>query len=656
MNDVKGSFEQSRNFWKTLSEPKQTPLGTTGASNKEKEKESARDRTSRVVHKVIAQFEQLSPSAEIQEQEESKGKEKVYSKEPEKEKEEVSQSQVGKLRNLFESQVNPAAVQTSNRSQSQRVSISPHFLKEQTNTDKEKLNLQLRILSNVRDDKVFNDKLGQLIEKLKNMSISDNSQENIAIIENAYKRMCQILESRSEDPKFELEQHLYSKIGDIQLQISDLKQTTEEAKDLSSLSSSEVREARLSGKEEIVKLWENELENLLQYDESQLKEKGFDIINNLELFEKRMEKELKFLPDIKSNLAKRLSEEISQLRNKYNESKVLDLKSIKDDLEILSKIKVTEVTKKTTRDLNGNKRSYTLYPDGRIYVHLKKAEYAFLGGKIRRAVLGIGGVKKAKLMQNTEDEKFLVRAILKKQMATTTKNNVIQFLNEMKGEKYIFQMDYQTWKSRPRKDIFGKLKKSIEKEAFIADYYPYVGGDPQIPEKLNMQIALQISRGLKTIHDKGWVHRDLKPTNLFINWDPANPDQVEAVIADPDCVHRVTDEARNEVVGTPGYIAPEYFPPNGVSDAKPVDIFALGATLLELYTKKRAPWTEGVQTTVRYMNVMGGGAYLQTLEGMNKNPNDLERLILDMLKYNPEERPKIDEVIARLEALQSAAA
>jgi eukaryotic-like serine/threonine-protein kinase len=110
--------------------------------------------------------------------------------------------------------------------------------------------------------------------------------------------------------------------------------------------------------------------------------------------------------------------------------------------------------------------------------------------------------------------------------------------------------------------------------------------------KLSVENALKImhqtAQGLATAHDKGVIHRDLKPGNLMLT--PRGHVKIAdfgIALATQDFSKKLT--STGEFVGTPGYLSPEVCLGKTVDQRS--DIFALGIVLYEMLAG-RLPFTD----------------------------------------------------------------
>ncbi|KAF3448767.1 hypothetical protein FNV43_RR09480 [Rhamnella rubrinervis] len=100
--------------------------------------------------------------------------------------------------------------------------------------------------------------------------------------------------------------------------------------------------------------------------------------------------------------------------------------------------------------------------------------------------------------------------------------------------------------------------------------------------EMRMKIAFGAAKGLQYLHQNNIIHRDMRPNNILVTHD------YESMLGDFGLArtHEDTDHSSETgVVGTLGYLAPEYAESGRVS-AK-TDVYAYGIILLQLITGLR---------------------------------------------------------------------
>ncbi len=163
-------------------------------------------------------------------------------------------------------------------------------------------------------------------------------------------------------------------------------------------------------------------------------------------------------------------------------------------------------------------------------------------------------------------------------------------------------------------------------------------------------LAHRVGGALAVAHAAGLVHRDVKPSNIFL----PGGDLTRAKLLDFGLVRRGDTSLRltmtGQIVGTPIYMAPEQARGDAVFDAR-VDVFALGCVLFECLVGRpafQAPSILAVLARILFEpspRPADCGAVL---------PPELDALVASMLAKYPDERPRdAADVVRRLEAVGS---
>jgi serine/threonine protein kinase len=181
------------------------------------------------------------------------------------------------------------------------------------------------------------------------------------------------------------------------------------------------------------------------------------------------------------------------------------------------------------------------------------------------------------------------------------------------------------------------------------------------PWKEAMSIAFEICEGLRLIHEKGIIHRDLKSGNIMLCKQGSamrvvlmdfglardfGADAFEGGSSSP--VGRPGKTLPQMIMGTPEYMAPEQFEAKPVSPA--TDIYALGIILYELVTGLH-PYAADtpVAAAIRRAKLPPPPSSLRA-----RVPRQCDRVIERCLEYAPEKRFQSAKEVAK--ALQAGPA
>ncbi|MGL6096982.1 MAG: serine/threonine-protein kinase, partial [Fimbriiglobus sp.] len=201
---------------------------------------------------------------------------------------------------------------------------------------------------------------------------------------------------------------------------------------------------------------------------------------------------------------------------------------------------------------------------------------------------------------------------------------------------------------------------------FSMEYVPgrtlsdVIKSDGKVDPETAVGYILQAARGLKHAHDRGMIHRDVKPENLLLN------EQGMVKVADLGLVKTPDGGAAVDLtesgsglkglppnmtgtkmaLGTPAYMAPEQCRDATAVDHR-ADIYSLGCTLYALVTG-RPPYEGG--TAVDLMTQHAYRPLVPPDQLVTRVPRELSVVIQKMMAKDPEDRfADMGEVVRVLE-------
>jgi serine/threonine protein kinase len=164
-----------------------------------------------------------------------------------------------------------------------------------------------------------------------------------------------------------------------------------------------------------------------------------------------------------------------------------------------------------------------------------------------------------------------------------------------------------------------------------------------------VKIFKQIAQGLAHMHGRGFVHADMKPSNVLITED----DQVKIIDLGQGCP---IGTVKKRIQGTPGYMAPEQAHRQTITPK--TDIYNLGATMYWVLVREVIPTALPPKDD---SNSLYSGALDAEMVGAAVPPHVrnsrihplLSKQIMDCVQLDPEKRPESMEFVAnRLELIE----
>jgi serine/threonine protein kinase len=237
--------------------------------------------------------------------------------------------------------------------------------------------------------------------------------------------------------------------------------------------------------------------------------------------------------------------------------------------------------------------------------------------------LGEGGMGVVYKAQDTNLDRFVALKFLPPHVAASTDDKA-RFLQEAKAVASLAHPNICTIHSVEEEDGKAFIVMEFVEGKTLKDM------DQNSPLKQAVEIGTQVADGLAAAHEKGIIHRDIKPDNIMIRKD-GRVQIMDFGLAKLRGVSRLTKEGTT--VGTAGYMSPEQV--QGKDTDHRTDIFSLGVVLYELFAGE-SPFKGIHETAITYEIVNVDPAPLSAIKP-DIDPQ-LDSIILECLEKEPAER------------------
>ena len=269
------------------------------------------------------------------------------------------------------------------------------------------------------------------------------------------------------------------------------------------------------------------------------------------------------------------------------------------------------------------------------------AEFHQIAGYDVVATLGEGAASKLYRVRDKHGEEYCLKRVVKN--SPSEQRFIDQAVTEYEISK---QLD---------SPLIRKVHKLIRQRALLRTsevlvLMELVVGQTLESIKFNGMVSycklfLAAAKGLKCMHDAGFVHADIKPNNIMVT----KQGTVKLIDFGQSCKNGTVKE---RIQGTPDYIAPEQVKRQPITPK--TDMFNLGATMYWLLTEKRVP------TMMPRKKDRGETVQLRTeepektlqppIELRPDCPPALSNLILECVAKDPNDRPDhMQSVMDRVE-------
>jgi serine/threonine protein kinase len=238
------------------------------------------------------------------------------------------------------------------------------------------------------------------------------------------------------------------------------------------------------------------------------------------------------------------------------------------------------------------------------------------------------------VLEDEKDQRWIDQVQLEYDIGSKLKHPAIRAIHLLKKEK-----------SGGFGGIGGKVRE-IALFMELIDATP-LSDIPRPTMDICIDLFRQVAEGMQHMHDKGFVHADMKPLNILVDVETWHAKIIDLGQA---CKVGETKERRQ---GTPGFMAPEQVELEPITAQ--TDVFNLGATMWWVLLRQHAPQAARVDAEGRSLLWKDDSSPMPNAID-SSIPDRLALLISRCLEREPHKRVKMSWVISELQEMSSVRA